>query len=94
MASVLTLLNSSLTHACVQRNSGSVVDITFATPSIAACTADWRVDDAGSLFDQRYISFGVGRALGAQGPTRRPSPFPCWVLPKSDKDNANGSWMR
>nr|XP_032525082.1 uncharacterized protein LOC116776088 [Danaus plexippus plexippus] len=55
VASGLSLLNRGTVHTCVRRNGGSIVDLSFATPSLAACVVDWRVELVETLSDHRYV---------------------------------------
>lgn len=42
-----------------RKNSESIIDITFASPSIAARTSGWRVSEDLTLSDHQYIEFKI-----------------------------------
>lgn len=61
-------LNTGREHTCVRANGGSVVDVTFASPTVARRIIDWRVvTDVETMSDHRYIRFDIssgGRVNG------------------------------
>ena len=96
----LTLSNIGSVQTCVRQWGGSVVDVTFTTPALAARISDWRVDLTESLSDHRYIRFNVREATALQpAPSSMPSPFPRWALSRLDKGLAREAaflqdWLR
>ncbi|CAG9581133.1 unnamed protein product [Danaus chrysippus] len=92
----LSLLNSGTVQTCVRRLGGSVVDVSFATPTIARRVEGWRVE-AGveTLSDHRYIRFEVSPTpAGRRSPVsnssspRERSRFPRWALSKLNRELA------
>lgn len=45
LLSGLSLLNLGTTYTCVRHNGGSVIDLSFATPSVASNVTNWRVEE-------------------------------------------------
>jgi hypothetical protein len=81
----LHIINRGSTPTCVRWQGTSIVDVTFATPSLANQIEDWRVEeDVETQSDHQYILFSVSTASpGAPiqaGPTV--SAFPKWALTK------------
>ncbi|XP_045541646.1 uncharacterized protein LOC123723135 [Papilio machaon] len=83
--------NRGSAFTCVRARGGSVVDVTFATPSIGAHISCWRVlEDVETLSDHLYIRFRVStappgrqtRTAGGRGV------FPRWQLSRLDGDLA------
>jgi hypothetical protein len=59
-ATGLVLLNRGTELTCVRQRGGSIVDVTFASPSVADRVRDWRVMvDEETLSDHRYIRFDI-----------------------------------
>ncbi|XP_061380499.1 uncharacterized protein LOC133319550 [Danaus plexippus] len=92
----LSLLNTGTVQTCVRRSGGSVVDVSFATPTIARRVEGWRVE-AGveTLSDHCYIRFEVSfTPAGRRSPTssssspRERSRFPRWALSKLNRELA------
>ncbi|XP_053608869.1 uncharacterized protein LOC128674399, partial [Plodia interpunctella] len=91
LAAGLSLLNRGTAHTCVRRTGGSVVDLTFATPSAARSVSDWRVDGGvETLSDHLYIRFEVSAAPQCQAASssRVRSRFPRWALTRLDRELA------
>ncbi|CAG4927182.1 unnamed protein product [Colias eurytheme] len=64
----LVSLNQGTEHTCVRMLGGSVVDVTFASPSLACRVKGWRVlSEVETLSDHKYIRFEV---LPTTGTTR------------------------
>lgn len=87
VSSGLSLLNRGSVQTCVRRQGGSIVDLTFATPALAARVRNWRVDMAETISDHRYVRFEIS----THGPPRSaggPSPFPRWALTHLDREAA------
>ncbi|XP_025271039.1 uncharacterized protein LOC105254350 [Camponotus floridanus] len=81
----LVVLNRGSAHTCVRHNGGSIVDVTFGSPSVARKVVGWRVmEESETLSDHRYIRWDVSDpALGNQ--PRPPGrggapPLPRWAL--------------
>ncbi|KAL0891783.1 hypothetical protein ABMA27_015050 [Loxostege sticticalis] len=55
----LSLLNRGNTYTCVRRRGGSIVDVSFATPALAARVRKWEVDLAVTLSDHRHIRIEI-----------------------------------
>ncbi|CAB3252341.1 unnamed protein product [Arctia plantaginis] len=85
----LCLLNRGSTNTCVRQQGGSIVDLSFATPAVAARVRNWCVlEEVETLSDHLYIRFELSRS---QDPSRghaarRPSRFPRWAVAKLDRD--------
>ena len=84
----VSLLNRGTVHTCVRRRGGSVVDVSFATPALAARVVNWRVETVETLSDHRYVRFDI--STGPRGGTARSgqSPFPRWALTRLDREAA------
>uniref|UniRef100_A0A2A4JRW3 CCHC-type domain-containing protein n=1 Tax=Heliothis virescens TaxID=7102 RepID=A0A2A4JRW3_HELVI len=87
VSSNLSLLNRGTVYTCVRREGGSIVDLAFASPSLAACVVDWRVELAETLSDHRYVRFDIS-TQGAQGARTGQSHFPRWALTRLDREAA------
>ncbi|XP_063899239.1 uncharacterized protein LOC135119189 [Helicoverpa armigera] len=87
VSSGLSLLNRGTVHTCVRRQGGSIVDLAFASPSLAACVVDWRVELVETLSDHRYVRFDVSTP-GSQGTQEGRSHFPRWALSRLDREAA------
>ncbi|XP_046972382.1 uncharacterized protein LOC124539103 [Vanessa cardui] len=88
VASGLSLLNRGTVHTCVRREGGSIVDLAFATPSLATHVVDWRVELVETLSDHRYVRFDVS-IRGSRGTrTGGQPPFPRWALTRLDQEAA------
>ncbi|RVE40273.1 hypothetical protein evm_015077, partial [Chilo suppressalis] len=74
----LRILNVGNTPTCVRWNGSSVVDVTFATPSLASRVVGWRVEDKETLSDHQYIRYGISLTSRGANNTRSPtmSAFP------------------
>lgn len=60
IANGLVILNQGSVYTCVRQHGGSIVDVTFASPSLAHRVQDWRVlEDVETMSDHRYIRFDV-----------------------------------
>ncbi|XP_047035837.1 uncharacterized protein LOC124641715 [Helicoverpa zea] len=88
VSSGLSLLNRGTVHTCVRRQGGSIVDLAFASPSLAACVLDWRVELVETLSDHRYVRFDVSTP-GSQGTQEGRSHFPRWALSRLDREAAS-----
>lgn len=89
VATGLTLLNRGSVHTCVRHNGGSVVDLSFATPAVAARVQAWRVvSEVATLSDHNYIRFEI--ATSYTGGTRRVAraDFPRWTISRLDAELA------
>ncbi|XP_020294729.1 uncharacterized protein LOC109860213 [Pseudomyrmex gracilis] len=64
----LSVVNEGLQHTCVRQSGGSIVDVTFASPLVAArSVSEWRVrDDMEILSDHKYITMRVDVLLARQ----------------------------
>ena len=88
IASGLSLLNRGSTHTCVRQQGGSVVDITFATPALAARVGNWRVELGETLSDHRFIRWEITPHGPTPSSQLKGSPFPRWALSRLDKPMA------
>ncbi|OWR49031.1 reverse transcriptase [Danaus plexippus plexippus] len=92
----LSLLNTGTVQTCVRRSGGSVVDVSFATPTIARRVEGWRVEvGVETLSDHRYIRFEVSATpAGRRSPasssssSRERSRFPRWALSRLNRELA------
>ncbi|XP_026733956.1 uncharacterized protein LOC113498217 [Trichoplusia ni] len=75
----LSLLNRGSVQTCVRRQGGSIVDLAFASPSLAACVVDWRVELVETLSDHRYVRSRAPRRLVRVGPISRAGRYPAWT---------------
>lgn len=87
-AAGLCLLNRGSVNTCVRQQGGSIVDLSFATPALAARVQRWRVlESVETLSDHLYICMDVSTS---SGPTVSPRPdarqFPRWALMRLDGD--------
>lgn len=76
-------------HACADR--GSVVDITFVTPTVAARMSGWKVlEETETLSDHLYIRFRVSAQPAQQQRLARRgnSRFPRWATSRFDSSMA------
>jgi hypothetical protein len=91
-ATGLVLLNRGTELTCVRQRGGSIVDVTFASPSVADRVRDWRVMvDEETLSDHRYIRFDIfsSSSLSVDSNRRtRATVFPRWCLTKLNKELA------
>jgi hypothetical protein len=81
----LHVMNRGTTPTCVRWQGTSIVDVTFATTSLANRIGDWRVEEeVETQSDHQYIRFGVSTASPGtpiqMGTTV--SAFPRWALTK------------
>ncbi|XP_029177062.1 uncharacterized protein LOC114945136 [Nylanderia fulva] len=83
----LRVLNRGSEPTCVRAQGTSIVDVTFATPDVAATVSGWRVMDEETLSDHRYIAFDL-RPPSSRVPPRHthPSSSPRWALKRLDRD--------
>lgn len=79
------LLNEGREPTCVRPQGCSVVDLTWRTPDVAPKIEGWRVQEAESLFDHKYIVYGIGVAPAVhQNGTSRRRGYDRWRLSKMD----------
>ncbi|XP_049880308.1 uncharacterized protein LOC126376805 [Pectinophora gossypiella] len=74
-----------------RKSGGSIVDLTFATPSMARRVQGWKVEvDVETLSDHRYIRFDVSTSAPTTVPVTRSSieEGPRWVLGRLDRELA------
>ncbi|XP_039761464.1 uncharacterized protein LOC120634755 [Pararge aegeria] len=78
----LSLLNRGTAHTCVRAQGGYIVDLSFASPSVADRVANWRVEDGvETLSDHNYVRFEVSTSpVAAMVPPQGPNRFPRWCL--------------
>ncbi|CAH2228538.1 jg28018, partial [Pararge aegeria aegeria] len=83
------LTKDASTHVC-DGGGGSIVDVTFATPAVAALTQNWRVlEGVETLSDHRYMRWRVSPSLPLQVHARGGGGvFPRWALARLDRDMA------
>jgi hypothetical protein len=90
-ATGLVLLNRGTELTCVRQRGGFIVDVTFASPSIADRVSEWRVMvNQETLSDHRYIRFDIFSSPSAVDINRRTraAVFPRWCLTKINKELA------
>lgn len=88
-SSGLSLLNRGSVQTCVRRQGGSIVDVTFASPVLAARVENWRVDMVETLSDHRYIRFEIStQSRRGNSTSSGRSPFPRWALTRLDREAA------
>ncbi|XP_061385255.1 uncharacterized protein LOC133320635 [Danaus plexippus] len=82
----LVILNQGSVPTCVRMQGESVVDISFASPTLSSRVVDWRVmEDVETYSDHRYIRFDVF-AESEDPPVRQ---APCgtrWALRQLDRE--------
>ncbi|CAH2104386.1 unnamed protein product [Euphydryas editha] len=89
VAAGLTLLNTGLAHTCVRHNGGSVVDLSFASPSVATRVQAWRVlSEVETLSDHKYVRFEVSTSHSRGGPRHAAVHFPRWAVSHLDAELA------
>lgn len=82
----LCLANTGDVPTCVRAQGSSIIDLTWASPSIIHDICNWRVrEDLESLSDHQYVSFDIGRvsighASNSSSVGRR------WNFSKTDND--------
>ncbi|XP_028162975.1 uncharacterized protein LOC114354671, partial [Ostrinia furnacalis] len=85
----LSVLNTGTESTCVRPQGESIVDISFASPTVAHRVTAWRVmTEAESLSDHRYITFNVSTSntsMLAPSPPRA-NIFRRWKLTSLDRD--------
>ncbi|CAH2227082.1 jg25023, partial [Pararge aegeria aegeria] len=84
----LSLLNRGTVHTCVRAQGGSIVDLSFASPSVADRVANWRVEDGvETLSDHNYVRFEVSTSpVVAMAPPQGPNRLPRWCLTQMDRE--------
>lgn len=86
----LSVLNRGSVNTCVRWNGGSIVDVSFAAPSVARRVQNWRVvDDVETLSDHRYVRFDVSTSADTpvdHRPVRDTPQSPRWVLKSMDRE--------
>ncbi|CAB3254559.1 unnamed protein product [Arctia plantaginis] len=85
----LCLLNRGSTNTCVRQQGGSIVDLSFATPALAARVRNWRVlKEVETLSDHLYIRFELSRTQDSSRGhvARRLSRFPRWAVARLNRD--------
>ncbi|XP_026327647.1 uncharacterized protein LOC113235940 [Hyposmocoma kahamanoa] len=91
----LAILNRGHANTCVRRNGGSIVDVTFATPSLAARVSGWQVlEDEETLSDHKYIRMRVSLTRPTTASNTAPrGGFPKWALTRLDYELAEEAAM-
>ncbi|XP_045453781.1 uncharacterized protein LOC123663086 [Melitaea cinxia] len=85
----LTLLITGSAHTCVRHNGGSVMDLSFASPSIAARVQTWRVlSEVETLSDHKYVRFEVSTSHSRGAPRHAALQFPRWAVTRLDVELA------
>ncbi|KAL0818000.1 hypothetical protein ABMA28_008542 [Loxostege sticticalis] len=85
----LSLLNRGNTYTCVRRRGGSIVDVSFATPALAARVRRWEVDLSVTLSDHRHVRIEIAdHSSAVRSGRERVSPFPRWALTRLDREMA------
>ncbi|CAB0028687.1 unnamed protein product, partial [Trichogramma brassicae] len=84
----LCVVNRGVANTCVRLQGGSIVDVTFASPSLARRIQGWHVvGDSETLSDHRYIRFSVSASPMAASSSRSPDGVgPRWQLKKLNKE--------
>lgn len=84
----LVVLNRGSVYTCVRQRGGSIVDVTFASPSVASRVHDWRVAvEVETLSDHRYIRFDVSAQTASGRHPRAPiNDGPRWALKRLDRE--------
>jgi hypothetical protein len=90
IATGLAVINQGTANTCVRQQGGSIVDITFASTTLAHCVQGWEVMvGVETLSDHRYIRFEVSTSsltpynLSTNGPV---GSGPRWALAKLDRE--------
>ncbi|CAG4935877.1 unnamed protein product [Colias eurytheme] len=87
----LVPLNLGNENTCVRMQGGSVVDVTFASPTLAGRIRGWQVlSEVETLSDHKYIRFEV---LPTAGPTRNTSSAPIEAGPRWSLKSLNGNLL-
>ncbi|KAA5586620.1 hypothetical protein F3H15_37360, partial [Pseudomonas aeruginosa] len=84
----LVVLNRGSEYTCVRQRGGSIVDVWFASPSVASRVRDWRVAvEVETLSDHRYIRFDVSaQTASGRQPTTPINDGPRWALKRIDEE--------
>ncbi|XP_026746947.1 uncharacterized protein LOC113508189 [Trichoplusia ni] len=84
----LVILNRGSEYTCVRQRGGSIVDVSFASPSVAGRVRDWRVAvEVETLSDHRYIRFDVSaQTANGRHPTTPINDGPRWALKRIDRE--------
>nr|XP_037877604.1 uncharacterized protein LOC119631197 [Bombyx mori] len=84
----LVVLNRGSEYTCVRQRGGSIVDVSFASPSVASRVRDWRVAvEVETLSDHRYIRFDVSaQTASGRQPTAPINDGPRWALKRIDEE--------
>lgn len=87
----LILINTGTTPTCVRPQGNSVVDLTWATPTMADHISNWWVDtDTLILSDHRYVQIQIGRGTLYTKKKKVQSimstKYPRWSWSKMDTD--------
>ncbi|XP_026746894.1 uncharacterized protein LOC113508120 [Trichoplusia ni] len=84
----LVVLNRGSEYTCVRQRGGSIVDVSFASPSVAGRVRDWRVAvEVETLSDHRYIRFDVSaQTASGRHPTTPINDGPRWALKRIDRE--------
>ncbi|CAK1582411.1 unnamed protein product [Parnassius mnemosyne] len=84
----LVVLNRGSEYTCVRQRGGSIVDVSFASPSVASRIRDWRVAaEVETLSDHRYIRFDVSaQTASGRHPTTPINDGPRWALKRIDRE--------
>ncbi|XP_026746967.1 uncharacterized protein LOC113508210 [Trichoplusia ni] len=84
----LVVLNRGSEYTCVRQRGGSIVDVSFASPSVAGRVRDWRVAaEVETLSDHRYIRFDVSaQTANGRHPTTPINDGPRWALKNIDRE--------
>ena len=88
VSSGLSIINQGSVFTCVRHNGGSIVDVTFASDSLASRVTGWEVQEGvETLSDHRYIRFDVSALPTSPGPHRgRGGDGPRWALKHLNKE--------
>lgn len=88
----LSVANRGHEWTCVRRNGGSIIDVTFATPTLASRISGWKVlKEEESLSDHPYITFEIATTTASRssrGVARGGARFPGWARTEFNPDLA------
>ncbi|CAH2225430.1 jg23147, partial [Pararge aegeria aegeria] len=86
------LLNRGTVHNGVRAQVGIVVNLSFASSSVADEVANWKVEDDGvvSLSDHNYVRLRTSPVV-AMPPPQGPNRFPRWCLTQMDRKPSSRS---
>lgn len=79
-----TALNEGISNTFRRGMTGTIIDVTFASPGLSRYTSDCKVLEDYTLSDHQYIEFKIALTCGKE-PFTKPSQARGWILRKLDE---------